>query len=79
MNKQIPVEQVQAGQIVFAHGYKWKVNRNEYDPKGNTGNQPRHVLYCDAVEQSPTPPDGYIKDMSLGMLVGTMVTLDEPK
>lgn len=69
--KQTPVEQVQAGDIVANHGYRMAVDRNVFDPRGNTGNQPRHILYGTAwpADEDANSPRA-IRNCSFGYLVG---------
>lgn len=68
---QVKVDNVKAGDLIAVSGYKWIVKSNVYDPYGNTGNQPRHILTCDSV---CTPaPTGYSENMTFGRLVGEYV------
>lgn len=70
----IPAKDVKPGMTVCAHGYKWAVKGNEFDPKGNTGNQPRHLLRCEAIEPHDLP-ESFAKGMSLGFLPNAPVTV----
>lgn len=70
----IAAQDVRAGQVVIAHGYRWTVESNEFDPRGNTGNQPRHVLHCRSADGKA--PVGYADQMALGFLVGARVTVE---
>lgn len=76
MNKtqEIKAEDVPVGAVVHAHGYRWTVERNEYDAHGNTGSQPRHVLHCHSADG--LAPEGYAEHMSLGALIGTTVRVE---
>ena len=65
---------VKVGDVVFEHGYRWIVLENQFDPKGNTGNQPRHVLRVKAAEGSLVP--GGYESMALGYLVDALVTVE---
>ena len=75
ITKEIKPADVQEGMIILQHGYEWKVNGKTYDPHGNTGNQPRFIITCDAIGQAPI---GYVKDMTLGYSVDKFVTVLEP-
>lgn len=75
MKHTIPAKEVQPGMVVWAHGYKWQVSENRFDPYGNSGNQPRHILVCDAVGNDRDPPVGYVNNMTLGYLPEAAVTL----
>lgn len=70
----LPAKDVKPGMTVCAHGYRWAVKRNDFDPKGNTGNQPRHLLRCEAVAPHDLP-DSVAKGMSLGFLPDAPVTV----
>lgn len=72
-SKTIPAQDVTPGMTVRAHGYSWLVLENHFDPKGNTGNQPRRVLVCKAADDKV--PGGYREHMSLGFCVDAPVTL----
>ena len=72
--KQVLSQDVRAGDVVFEHGYKWIVVANKFDPVGNTGNQPRHVLRCKPAEGTQVP--GGYEDMTLGYLVNALVTIE---
>ena len=77
MKASIPAKDVQSGMVVWAHGYKWRVRENRFDPYGNTGNQPRHILVCDAAGDNQGLPSAYAHDMPLGYLPDAVVTLVE--
>lgn len=67
--RHVPAKDVQPGDVVLSHGIHWCVTANRFDPYGNTGNQPRHILVADATEESARLPGvGYIKGMTLGFL-----------
>jgi hypothetical protein len=72
----IPVEQVKVGDILWEADVRWNVLKNTYDPKGNTGNQKRHLLDLKLVE-GETLPD-YMRGCETwgtGRLVGMMVSI----
>lgn len=66
---------VENGMTILQYGYEWKVTGKTFDPHGNTGNQPRYIIKCDAIGNAPRC---YAKDMTLGYLVDEVVTVLEP-
>lgn len=72
----VKVEEVKVGAVIFREGFQWVVLDNEFDPRGNTGNQPRHILSCKAAHKEDYAKlGGYADSMSFGVLVGTEVTV----
>jgi len=58
------VSELVAGDCFMAYGREWQVERVAFDPYGNTGNQPRYVIYTDNAG-------------AFGHLVGTKITVNE--
>lgn len=73
MAKSIKVQEVKPNDVIFELGRQWIVKSNTFDPEGNTGNQPRHILTCDCLDKSYLSP--YAKDMTFGKLIDSKVTL----
>jgi hypothetical protein len=56
------VSELVAGDCFMAYGEEWQVERLVFDPIGNTGNQPRYLIYT-------TDHKG-----AFGRLVGSKIT-----
>ncbi|MGH2369547.1 MAG: hypothetical protein ACRDI2_15275 [Chloroflexota bacterium] len=77
--QQKAVEQVEVGDVVLQYGYRYQVRQNIYDPYGNTGSSPRHVLVADALmSDAQAAKEGWIytRGMTLGHRVGAQVTVE---
>ena len=57
--------QLQTGDIIVCEGYRWVVDYVNFDPRGNTGKQPRYVVHCHGV----TPHQPFARHMDIGQLV----------
>lgn len=73
----VKIEDVKVGDVLWQEGVKWNVTENIYDPKGNTGNQKRHLLTLKLVEGEKLPDymRGCENGWGIGRLVGVNVSI----
>lgn len=67
----LPIEQVRPDDEVWTSGHRYLVRENVFDPYGNTGDQPRHVLVC----YDPAGREPFAGYMTIGRTVGLHVTI----
>ena len=72
--REVQIERVQPGDVVLMYGHRYVVKVNHFDPYGNTGTQPRHVLVADVPDADPSI---FTRDMTIGRTVGTLVTIED--
>jgi hypothetical protein len=73
MQKQVPIEDVKVGALVWCEGHLFTVRQNVDDVRNR-----RHVLVCDhaAREGEPVPPVGYRENMTIGRRYGLTVGVE---
>ncbi len=62
------------GDTFWCHGYKWQATKVEFDPRGNTGTQPRYLVTADQIDTGSALPYAYAHSMVLGFLPDVEMT-----